>query len=193
MALPMPPAIQDRPANPRIPPASRNELGPLNSALVRIAQRIAGTTAPPNLFTTMARNRKLFRRWLRFAGTLMPRGGLPRIDTELVILRVSNLTGAEYEAVHHRRMGRHAGLTDEQIGAVATNDAATGPWSPRQRLLLAAVDELHRDNRIADATFAGLRPMLSDRDFVELCMLAGHYELLAGLINSLGIESDVHR
>jgi AhpD family alkylhydroperoxidase len=123
----------------------------------------------------------------------MPRGGLPREDTELVILRVSHLTGAEYEAVHHRPIGRRAGLGEEQIAAVAEERIADGPWSPRQLLLLQAVDELHRDDRISEETFRGLRPMLSDRDLVELCMLAGHYALLAGLINSLGIESDSHR
>jgi AhpD family alkylhydroperoxidase len=140
----------------------------------------------------MGRNRGLFRRWLLFAGGLMPGGGLPRRDTELVILRVSHLTGAEYEAVHHRRMGLAAGLTAEQVEAVET-DAATGPFSVRQRLLLAAVDELHADDEIGAETFAALRRELSDRDLVELCMLAGHYRMLAGLINSLGIEPDVHR
>jgi len=178
---------------PRVQPSTRGELGLLNSALMRIAQRVAGTTAPPNLFTTMGRNRRLFRHWLRFAGDLMPRGGLPRTDTELVILRVSHLTGAEYEAVHHRPMGRRAGLSEEEVAAVAVDDLDSGPWSPRQRLLLDAVDELHHDDRIGEETFRGLRPMLSDSDLVELCMLAGHYALLAGLINSLGIESDVHR
>jgi AhpD family alkylhydroperoxidase len=154
---------------------------------------VAKTTAPLNLFTTMGRNRGMFRRWLRFAGTLMPRGRLPRVDTELVILRVSHRTGAEYEAVHHRRLGRAAGLTAEQVEAIAADEIEPGPWSPRQILLLKAVDELHDDDRISDATFAGLRGELSDQDLIELCMLAGHYSMLAGLINSLGIESDVHR
>ncbi len=179
--------------SPRVRPATRSELGLPNYLIARISARAAKTTAPLNLFTTMGRNRGMFRRWLRFAGTLMPRGGLPRIDTELVILRVSHRTGAEYEAVHHRRMGRAAGLSADQVEAVTAEDVASGPWSTRQRLLLQAVDELHDDDRISDETFAGLRQELSDQDLVELCMLAGHYSMLAGLINSLGIESDVHR
>jgi AhpD family alkylhydroperoxidase len=179
---------------PRVDPADRGELGPVNALLVRLAGRIAGTKRPPNLFTTMGRNRGLFRRWLLFAGALMPRGRLPRRDTELVILRVSHLTGAEYEAVHHRRMGLAAGLTLEQVEAIAGEDPGdAGPFSGRQELLLRAVDELHRDDAIGEETFVGIRRELSDRDLVELCMLAGHYRMLAGLINSLRIESDVHR
>lgn len=187
------PDVGAAPVRPRVAPAGRAELGAVNALLVRIAGRIAGTTRPPNLFTTVGRNRGLFRRWLLFAGALMPGGGLPRRDTELVILRVAHLTGAEYEAVHHRRMGIAAGLTAEQVGAAASDDAADGPFSSRQALLLAAVDELHAGDAIGPETFAGLRRELSDRDLVELCMLAGHYRMVAGLINSLGIESDVHR
>jgi len=180
------------PGGPRVAPAGRRELGPVNALIVRLAGLIARTARPPNLFTTLARNRGLFRRWLLFAGALMPGGGLPRRDTELVILRVAHLTGAEYEAVHHRRLGRAAGLTVEQIEAAESPDAA-GPFSARQVLLLRAVDELHAGDAIGAETFTALRRELSDRDLVELCMLAGHYRMIAGLINSLGIESDVHR
>lgn len=177
----------------RVPPAGRSELGALNTLLVGIAGRVAGTTRPPNLFTTLGRHRGLFRRWLLFAGALMPRGKLPRADTELVILRVSHRCGCPYEADHHRRMARRAGLSQAQIDAIDRDEIDGGDWSPRQAALLAAVDELHDDRRIGDATFARLRTELSDRDLVELCMLAGHYEMLAGTINSLGIERDVHR
>ena len=180
-------------SGPRVRPATRSELGLPNYLIARISARAAKTTAPLNLFTTIGRNRGMFRRWLLFAGTLMPRGRLPRIDTELVILRVSHRTGAEYEAVHHRRMGLAAGLTAEQVESVAADSIDLGLWSPRQLLLLKAVDELQDDDRISDETFAGLRAEFSDQDLVELCMLAGHYSMLAGLINSLGIESDTHR
>ena len=178
---------------PRVPPATPDELGPVNRALVKVAARVAGTAGPPNLFLTLGRHRGLFRRWLFFAGALMPRGKLPRADTELVILRVSHRTGCPYEADHHKPMGRKAGLSAEQIAAVERDGLDGAEWSPRQRAILAAVDELHDDRRISDATFAALRPELSDRDLVELCLLAGHYEMLAGTINSLGIERDAHR
>ena len=113
-------------SGPRVRPATRSELGLPNYLIARISARAAKTTAPLNLFTTMGRNRGMFRRWLRFAGTLMPRGGLPRVDTELVILRVSHRTGAEYEAVHHRRMGRAAGLSAEQVKLLRPTTSAPG-------------------------------------------------------------------
>ncbi len=178
---------------PRVRPAGPRELGRINRLLAALAGRVAGTSGPPNLFTTLGRNRGLFRRWLLFAGGLMPGGRLPRIDTELVILRVSHRCDCPYEADHHRRMGREAGLSDAQIGAVARDELDAAAWSPRQLAILRATDELHDERRIGDETFAALRPELSDRDLIELCLLAGHYEMLAGTINSLGIERDAHR
>jgi AhpD family alkylhydroperoxidase len=177
---------------PRVGPASREEVGALNALLLRIASRAAKTAGPPKLFRTMARNRGLFRRWLLFAGALMPGGKLPRADTELVILRVSHLTGCPYEADHHVPMALRAGLEQDQIDAV-TKELGQFGWTPRQLPILTAVDELHSSRRISDPTFGALRTELSDRDLVELCMLAGHYEMIAGLINSLGIERDRHR
>src|SRR6185312_3172067 len=110
---------------PRITPGSRDEIGLLNHAIVRAAGAAVGGR-PPNVFTTLARNRRLFRRWLWFAGGLMPGGKLPRVDTELVILGVAHLTDNEYEWGHHERLGRRAGLSAEEIERVRQGPAAEG-------------------------------------------------------------------
>jgi uncharacterized peroxidase-related enzyme len=178
----------------RVPPADRSEAGPLNALLLRVIKLGARTQNTPNLFATLARHRGLFRRWLLFAGALMPGGKLPRADTELVILRVSHLSDCAYEADYHRPMGRKAGLTHHQIDAVAADELDPSDWSARQLAILRATDDLHRDRRIGNTVFGELRDAgLSDRDLVELCMLAGHYEMLAGTMNSLGVQRDTHR
>ena len=35
-----------------------------------------------------------------------------------------------------------------------------------------------------------LRPLLSDEELIELCLLVGHYEMLAMTLNSLQVEPD---
>jgi AhpD family alkylhydroperoxidase len=175
----------------RIPPGTARDIGRLNFAIARVLGLAAGGR-PPNVFTTLARHRRLFRPWLRFAGRLMPRGRLPRADTELLILRVAHNTGCDYEWGHHERLGRRAGLTPDDIRRVRDGAEAEG-WSPRQRLLLRAADELHGDRTISDALWAELRPGLSDADLIELCMLVGHYEMLAMTLNSLRVQPDPAR
>ena len=173
---------------PRIAPGGRAEVGRLTWTLARVAGRATGTR-PPHLFLTLGRHRRLFRGWLRFAGRLMPRGRLPRRDTELVILRVAHLRGCAYEWEHHVRIGRRAGIGPADLARVADGPGAAG-WSARERAILAAVDELHATGDLGDAAWDPLRGHLDDRDLIELVLLAGHYELLATAITTLRIQPD---
>ncbi|HEY7629297.1 MAG TPA: carboxymuconolactone decarboxylase family protein [Thermoleophilaceae bacterium] len=172
---------------PRIAPGSPADIGRVNAAITRVLG-IATGGRPPHLFTTLARHRGLFRRWLWFAAALMPGGKLPRADSELLILRVAANCGCEYEWRHHERIALTAGLTAEQIAAAREGEA---DFSPRQLLLLRAADELHAERELSDETWAELTTFLSDTELIELCMLVGHYEMLAMTLNSLRVEPDV--
>lgn len=176
-------------AAPRIGPGSRGDIGLVNYAIARAIGAATGG-GPPNIFTTLARHRSLFRRWLRFAGGLMPGGLLPRAESELVILRVAGNCESEYERRHHERLGAQAGLTADEIARVAEGPDADG-WSERHSLLLRAADELHStDRKLSDVTWDALRPHLSDAELIELCMLIGHYEMVAMTLNSLEVVPD---
>ncbi|HYC82892.1 MAG TPA: carboxymuconolactone decarboxylase family protein [Solirubrobacterales bacterium] len=172
----------------RIPPGNRRALGAVNAAIVWIVGRATGGR-PPNVFTTLGRHRGLFRRWLWFAGGLMPGGKLPRADSELVILRVAHNTGCEYEWGHHERLGQRAGLSAAEVERVRSGPGAEG-WTPRQRMLLRAADELHSEGRIGDALWAELAAELDEVLLIELCFLIGHYEMLAMTLESLRVQPD---
>jgi AhpD family alkylhydroperoxidase len=181
-------AIGESPREARIGPGGPAEVGRLNHGLARLIGAATGGGAP-NIFTTLGRHRRLFRRWLRFAGALMSGGKLPRRDTELLILRVAHNTGCDYEWAHHERLGAAAGLSAEQIARVRDGPRADG-WSEREALLLRAADELHADRAISSSVWEELRPLLSDEELIELCLLVGHYEMLAMTLNSLRVQPD---
>jgi AhpD family alkylhydroperoxidase len=172
---------------PRIPPGDRRQIGLIATVFSRIAGRVM-RTGPPNIFTTLSRHRGLFLPWLLFAGRLMPRGKLPRADTELVILRAAHRCGCQYEWSHHERIAQRVGLSAADVARV--REEHPGGFSKRHTLVLRAVDELHDTRNISDETWAGLRAHLSDVELIELCMLAGHYEMLAGTLNALRVEVD---
>lgn len=173
---------------PRIGPGKRRQIGLVNAGIVWVLGRATGGR-PPNVFTTLARHRRLFRRWLWFAGALMPGGKLPRRDTELVILRVAHNSGCDYEWGHHERLGRRAGLSEEEIARVRRGPEAEG-WDERQRRLLAAADEMHAEGRIGDELWGRLADQLDEVRLIELCMLIGHYEMLAMTLNTLRVEPE---
>jgi AhpD family alkylhydroperoxidase len=119
----------------------------------------------------------------------MPGGKLPRADTELVILRVAHNCDCEYEWGHHERLGKRAGLSAGEIQRVRAG-AGAGGWTPRQALLLRAADELHETRTMSDELWGELRPLLNDQELIELCMLIGHYEMLAMTLNALCVEPE---
>jgi alkylhydroperoxidase family enzyme len=173
---------------PRIAPGDRRQLGWVNFTITRLIG-FATRGQPPHIFTTLGRHRGLFRRWLWFAGGLMPGGKLPREETELVILRVAHNTGSEYEWSQHERLGARAGLGNEEVSRVRIGADAPG-WSERQELLLRAADEMHDRGRIEDQLWARLARHYDEVLLIELCMLIGHYEMLAMTLNSLQVEPD---
>ena len=176
---------------PRIAPGTRAEAGTFAWGFSQLSGLVTRTT-PPNLFLTMGRQHKLFRGWLRFAGRLMPGGTLPRRETELTILRVAHLRQCAYEFEHHVRLGKRAGVTADDVARIKAGPDADG-WTPRERALLQAVEELHRDQDLSDATWSVLRTFLSEAAAIEFILLAGHYEMLATFITTLRIQPDGHR
>jgi alkylhydroperoxidase family enzyme len=174
--------------SPRVAPGTREQIGHVNFALTRVLGAALGG-GPPNVFTTLARNRRIFRPWLRFAGRLMPGGSLPRPDAELVILRVAHSCANEYEWDQHTRLGRAAGLSADEIERVRLGPDADG-WAPERAALLRAADELHATRAISDSLWDELSSRLTEPELIELCMLIGHYEMLAMTLNALRVQPD---
>lgn len=181
-------AATDHHSVPRVSPGTRAELGSVNFALTRLIGAATGGR-PPNVFTTLARHRRLFRRWLRFAGGLMPGGVLARADTELLILRVAGNCASPYEWSHHERLGLRAGLSPAAIEATRPGADDT-VLSDGQRLLIRAADELHATKTLSDELWTALSATHSEVELIELCMLVGHYEMLAMTLNALKVQLD---
>jgi alkylhydroperoxidase family enzyme len=56
--------------------------------------------------------------------------------------------------------------------------------------LIRAADELHERRAFSGELWAELSGQLSEVELIELCMLVGHYEMLAMTLNSLRVEPD---
>lgn len=180
---------QGNDARPRIAPGSTKEIGRYHATLIALVSKRIGSRRPLNAATTIARHPKLFRRWFRFAGTFMVNGTLDRADSELLILRAAHNGSSEYEWRHHERIALSTGLTREDVERVRQGPEAAG-WTARQATLLRAADELHEQTKISAPVWDELSSFLSDKQLIELCMLVGHYTMLAMTLNSLQVEVD---
>ena len=175
-----------RPQTPRIPPLQDEETDEQTSALLEEV-RLPNAEAV-NIFATLVRYPGLYRRWMPFAGKLLA-GKLPARDRELLILRSAWRCASSYEWGQHVRLAKQAGISAEEIDRIAAGPGAPG-WEPFDRTLLTAVDELHDDACLTDATWAALASRYDERQMIELPMLVGQYHMLAFALNSLGVQRE---
>jgi alkylhydroperoxidase family enzyme len=144
---------------------------------------------PANIFTTLARHPKLLRRWLVFGNHVLFKSTLPARERELAILRVGWLSRSAYEFGQHTVIGRQAGLTDEEIRRVTLGPDAAG-WSADDAVLLRAVDELHEDSFVCEATWNALARRFTTEQVLDLLFAVGQYRLVSGVLNTLGVQLD---
>lgn len=112
----------------------------------------------------------------------------PRLR-ELAILRVAWRTRSGYEWSQHRRMGGDEGLTDAQLAAVA--DGPSSPvWTPTERVVVAAADEMIEHFAVSDETWAVLASSFEPAPLFELLFVIGGYLCLAAVLNSIGLRGD---
>jgi alkylhydroperoxidase family enzyme len=136
---------------------------------------------------TLARRGDLLAPWITLGSAVLAGDLLSRSDAELVVLRIAYRTGSVYEWANHAVAAQLAGMSGDEIRAIADDDAT---WPPRQTVLLAAADELYGDDAITDQTWAELERELGEGGAIQLLMLAGFYRMTAGVLNGLGVQPE---
>jgi alkylhydroperoxidase family enzyme len=145
----------------------------------------------PIVLEMFAQHLPLSASWLPFTEMLASDDALlPAGQRELLILRVAWRTRSGYEWAQHSRMGGDAGLTDEQIEAV-TEGPSAAVWSPLERTLLSAVDQVIDEHVVGDVTWADLAEHFAPAEIFELLFLIGGYLCLAGVLNSIGLQGEL--
>lgn len=156
------------------------------SLLLLSIQKIGGLHAE-NLWGLLLNHPKLMAGFLGFASRLMPFGTLERRDTELVILRVAWNCRCRYEWGQHVDIGLRAGLSVADIHNITRGSAAV-EWTEKQRALLQACDDLHRDRYVSNPVWVEISRYFDTKQLIELLVLIGFYEGLAGVLNSVHLS-----
>lgn len=171
---------------PRIEPVEKASWTPAQKALLEPLEQ---TNRLYNIFKTLANHPDLFREWMTFATYVLRNNSLLARDREILILRIGWLCQAEYEWAQHVRIGRRAGLTDDDLRRIRQ-----GPDAPdlndHDRLLLTATDELHEDAYVSDATWNALAKRYSTRQMMDLVFTVGQYNLVSMALKTFGVELD---
>ncbi len=128
--------------------------------------------------------------WMTFTELLAgARSTLDPALRELAILRVAWRTGSVYEWKQHTRIALGTGLTNAQLHALPDGPVAA-LWTPLERSVLEAVDQIIDTSRVEDATWRALASSLGPPQLLELTFVIGGYLCFAVVANSVGLEPD---
>ncbi|MES2895822.1 MAG: carboxymuconolactone decarboxylase family protein [Pseudomonadota bacterium] len=170
---------------PRIAPVQDADLTPdQKEILAPMGDRVL------NIFRTMVQAPKAAKGFLAWGNyVLSRRNDLPAREREIVILRIGYLCKSGYEWTQHHTIGLREGLTAAEIEAIKQGGDAPN-WSPADRALLNAADELHKDQFITDGTWAALTRHFSDKQCMDVVFTAGQYTQVSMILNSFGVQLD---
>jgi alkylhydroperoxidase family enzyme len=169
-------------AAPRIEPVPENGW---SEAQREIATSAAGTME--NATSTYLQHPVLAADILPFQQYISSKSTLPARDRELLILRTAWLCRSNYVWAHHAQAARGAGVSDEELARIAQGPDAQG-WNSFEAALVRAADELHVDSFVSDATWKTLAASYTNEQLVDLVFTVGEFTMIAGTVNSLGVE-----
>ncbi|MYU09558.1 aldehyde dehydrogenase family protein [Streptomyces sp. SID8361] len=143
---------------------------------------------PLRVYGLMAASPGTFLHWNRLGQAMVYDLSIPAVLRELVILQVGTLV-QRYEWDQHVPLARHFGVSEEQIAGIAGGDRFSA-FSPAESAALSFVVDLVRDGEVGDEDYTRLASAFSERQIVEIAMVATQYLALGRVMTAVRIEAD---
>lgn len=155
-----------------------------------VAEPGTATGTPGDYWTTFALVPDLLQMARRdLMGLLQPGRKLNPQLRELAIVRTGIVGDSKFEYSQHLKVARMVGVAEEKLAAIkgwTTSDL----FSPAERAVMAATDEILSRNLVEDATFAALQKHLGDAEILELFVVIGLWRMHGLIVRALHLEYD---
>ena len=161
----------------------------LTQASPELAELI-GQRPPLNIYRMIGHGGNVSVGFLQLGGAILRKSEIDPRLRELVILRTGALCGASYELHQHKRLARSVGVSEEKISAVidVNSETSSKVFDERERLLIKFTDELVRDVKASDKTFARMCESFSYKEVVEALMTAGFYMMVSRFLETFEVD-----
>ena len=114
----------------------------------------------------------------RLGGIILFRGSLSARAREIAILCVAAHEQSAFEKSAHEAMGRSAGLTDQEMSAIASS-LPLALSDPIEACVLSASRALLKDGDLGDLEYEAAVHALGEAGVIELSTVIGYYSLVA--------------
>src|ERR1019366_580604 len=128
-----------------------------------------------NLNRIMANAPKLMTPAGAYASALRYSSEIPRQYLELMIVRITQREGGDYENNLHKQMALSCGVSQAKLDALANWRKSSSLYEPKERAILAYSDAMSTKEGPDDATFQTLSSFFTPGDIVTLTFTNGWY------------------
>ena len=114
-----------------------------------------------------------FRPFVMMSDALLFKGVLAPVDREVAVLLTAHLHQLAYEWKEHLPMAREAGVTDDQVTAIAEDRWRSDPdavFTANQRMIIEVVETLVADRRLTTDLWSRACDRLGPQGALELLM-----------------------
>lgn len=120
--------------------------------------------------------------------TMLWRGTLDSRLRELMIMRISWLTGCDYEWTQHWRVAQGLGVSAGDLLGVRDWQGHKA-FGPAERAVLSATDDVVRDGAVSNESWAACQRELGSDPalLVELVAAIGAWRMVASIVHSLRV------
>ncbi|MEO8650945.1 MAG: carboxymuconolactone decarboxylase family protein [Hyphomicrobiaceae bacterium] len=162
----------------------------LDKAPAEVREMLSRLPAPVGIFNMMAHAETVLKPLMKLGGTFLGKLELDPLLRELVILHAVNIEGGEYEWVQHAPVVLALGGSQAQVDALRAGDDQAACFSDAQKAVLRFTREVVVDVGASKEALAEAKKHLSEREIVEVILVAGFYIMLARLTETLDIPND---
>lgn len=139
-----------------------------------------------NIFSALANAPLVLDQFLSYANALRASELSPKLR-ELAILTVGHCTASVYEIAHHQSHGLKAGISKEQLNAIA--DYEDSPlFDAHERAVMAFAEESTQSVDVSGQTWEAVAAFLPERQLVELVLIVAWYNSGVRIMGALDIE-----
>ena len=142
----------------------------------------------PLLYQALANSPRLLRRFLEMGAEFRTPGVLPARWKEVAVLTVARVTGAETMRVSHQPLARAAGLSAEEVTAMA--EGQTSAFDQPDLAIIAFAKAATLDVHVADDTWAAVADFLNAEQLAELVLVVAFYNMVARFLGPVEVDLD---
>jgi alkylhydroperoxidase family enzyme len=140
-----------------------------------------------NIMKTLVHHPSLMARFLAYEHQLLRHPTIPERIREIIVLRLAWLYRQDYEWKQHVTIARSIGMSQEEIEA-ARLGADQPVWSPLDRCVLRATEQMYAGVTVDDVTWAGLAAAFDHSQMIELLFTIGTFAMMSWIFNSTGLQ-----